>query len=388
MTSSVVFSGDLEYLNLGELIQLIGSNGSTGTLRIISKYVEKPGLVYFKEGNPIEAKAGSKAGLEGLYALFGWTEGEFEFVNNKVTVKHVIKSSRMEIILEGLRLFDDGNIEVKGAVSIDASGKDGEKDALPLIRGPMIDYMDIVAEEEYQDGQPIVNEGKHGSWMWVILEGKIDICRKTDNGLSALLRLGVGSFIGNLTSFSVEGYVRSATAVASDRVILGVLDRQRLSHEFSLLSPGFKNILASLDNRLRQVTDLAASTKEQMLAVKPVAKGQKPVIKEGSEKKKLFTIRQGSAKIVKQLPKVNLLLGELGEKDVVGQIPFLNIGHEPTSASIFGSEDLEMDALNTDSLMEEYQRLSGTMGNMIENSANFIAATTGVALNIIKKEKK
>ena len=128
MQSGVVFSGDLEYLNLGELIQLIGSNGSTGMLRIISKYVENPGLVYFREGNPINATAGAQNGLEALYALFGWTEGDFEFVRQTVDVKHVIKSSRMEIILEGLRLLDDGNIEVKGAVSVDIDGKEPGKD--------------------------------------------------------------------------------------------------------------------------------------------------------------------------------------------------------------------------------------------------------------------
>ncbi len=383
MKSSVVFSGDLEYLNLGELIQLIGSNGSTGTLRIISKYVETPGLIYFHEGNPINAKAGDKTGQEALYALFGWTEGDFEFVNKPVQAKHVIKSSRMEIILEGLRLLDDGNIEVKGAVSIDAEGKD--KDALPLIRGPMIDYMDIVAEEEYQDGQAIVHEGKHGAWLWVILEGKIKICKETKQGLKPLLKLGAGSFIGNLTSFSVDGYARSATAMASERVILGVLDRQRLSHEYSLLSTNFKNLLASMDNRLRQVTEVAATSKDKMKDAKQITKGKKPIIKEGSEKKQLYKIRQGNAYIIKQSPKGDLLLSQMGRKDIIGPLPFLNLGHEPGSAAVFGSEDLEMDELNVDSLAEEHHRLSGTMMNMIENHANFIAATTDIALSEFKK---
>jgi CRP-like cAMP-binding protein len=384
MQSGVVFSGDLEYLNLGELIQLIGSNGSSGILRIISKYVETPGLIYFKEGNPIDAKAGAINGQDALYSLFGWTEGDFEFVNEPVDVKQTIKKSRMEIILEGLRLLDDGNIEVKGAVTVDIDGKSADKDALALIKGPMIDYMDVVAEEEYQDGQPIVHEGKHGVWMWVVLEGKIKICKETPEGLIPLLKVGAGSFIGSLSSFSSEGYVRSATAVASDRVILGVLDRQRLSHEFSTLPADLRNILLSIDNRLKQVTDLALISKRKMLDTKKGIKDKKPIIKEGSDKQQLFSIRQGTAYIVKKMPQGELVLCELGKNDFVGRIPFLNIGHEPDSAAVYGTEDLEMDPIPIDPLVQHHGRMSGTMANMLENFSNFIAATTGIALNIEK----
>ena len=384
MQSGVVFSGDLEYLNLGELIQLIGANGSSGILRIVSKYVETPGLIYFKEGNPIDAKAAALTGQDALYSLFGWTEGDFEFIKEPVDVKPTIKKSRMEIILEGLRLLDDGNIEVKGPVTVDIDGKNPEKDALPLIKGPMIDYMDVVAEEEYQDGQPIVHEGKHGVWMWVILEGKIKICKETSEGLVPLLKVGAGSFIGSMSSFSTEGYVRSATAVASDRVILGVLDRQRLSHEFSTFSPDMKSILLSLDNRLKQITDMALISKQNMLDKKKGIKDKKPIIKEGSEKQELFSIRRGKAYIVKKMPQGELVLCELIKNDFVGRIPFLNIGHEPDSAAVYGSEDLEMDTIATDYLMQQHSRMSGTMANMIENFSNFIAATTDIALNIEK----
>ncbi len=385
MKSSVVFSGKLEYLNLGELIQLIGSNGSTGVLRIISKYVEAPGLVFFKDGNPIDATAGAKTGAEALFSLFGWLEGEFEFANEPIQAKQAIKKSRMEIILEGFRLLDDGEIEVKGAVSVEAGGKKGGKDVLPVIKGPMIDYMDVVAEEEYQDGHPIVHEGKHGSWMWVVLEGEIKICKETAGGLVPLLKVGAGSFIGSLSSFASDGYVRSATAVASDRVVLGVLDRQRLTHEVSSLSVDFRNILYSLDKRLKQVTQLASISKVKMMSMKQIVKGKEPIIREGDRQKRLFSIRQGTAYVVKQLPKGDLTLCKLDKDDFVGRIPFLNIGHEPTSAAVFGTDDIETNALDIDALEEEHNRMSGTLANMTENYANFIAATTNIALNIYKK---
>ncbi|MBU1713239.1 MAG: DUF4388 domain-containing protein, partial [Proteobacteria bacterium] len=90
-------SGNLNFLNLGELLQIFGTNVSTGVLIIKSKYSEEPGLMYFVKGNLFNAAAGSKEGLDAALALFGWTEGEFEFRTEDVKTKNVIQKSRMEI---------------------------------------------------------------------------------------------------------------------------------------------------------------------------------------------------------------------------------------------------------------------------------------------------
>ncbi|MDP3286156.1 MAG: DUF4388 domain-containing protein, partial [Desulfobacterales bacterium] len=77
--TSISLSGSLDFLNLGELIQIFGTNGSTGIMKIKSKYFQEPGFIYFVKGNIVNAEAGAKQGLDAAYALFGWTEGEFEF---------------------------------------------------------------------------------------------------------------------------------------------------------------------------------------------------------------------------------------------------------------------------------------------------------------------
>ncbi len=388
MTEKIVFTGDLGFLNLSELIQLLGSNGSSGTLRIISNFVEHPGLVYFHEGNPIDANNGSKNGLDALYSLFGWTEGEFEFAEGSVDAKarRSIKKSRMEIILEGLRLLDDGAIETKGALSFEVGPSDQEaKDGTAVIKGPLIDYMDVVAEEEFSDGQTIVHQGRHGTWMWVLLEGKVDICKEANGELVPVLKVGPGSFIGSLASFANQGDVRSATAIASDRVQLGVLDRPRLTQEFFRLSSDFRNVILSLDRRLKQVTSLAVSEKLGQHKLKGVSKGKTPIIREGGEtQERLLSIRQGSAYVVRNMSRGDMVLAKLGKNDFVGHIPFINIGHEPDSAAVFGTDELKMKALNLEALEEEYNNLSGTLKNMIYNCAGFISATTSIANNLVK----
>ena len=90
MATSVVFAGDLSFLNLGELLQLLGTSGGSGILRIISKHAPEPGLIYVEKGNPINASIGSQSGLDAIYPLFGWTEGQFEFVREDVTCDKTI----------------------------------------------------------------------------------------------------------------------------------------------------------------------------------------------------------------------------------------------------------------------------------------------------------
>lgn len=389
MKDRVVFTGDLQFLNLGELIQLIGSNGSTGVLRLLSKYVESPGLVYFKEGNPVDASNGVERGLDVLYAFFGWKEGEFEFSLEPVNVKQSVKKSRMQIVLEGLKRLDDGDIELKGAVGFETvSGAAGAKERLPLIKGPLIDYMDVVAEESFYEGQTIVSQGRHGTWMWVILEGTVNICKEAGEELIPILKVGPGSFIGSMAAFSQQDEVRSATAIAAERVQLGVLDRPRLTHEYASLSSDFRNIMLSLDRRLKQVTRQAAEGRLNYQPIKGVPVGKPPIIREGDGSQPLLAIREGNAFIVKTMKSGDLLLCKLEKPDFVGNIPFLNIGHEPESAAVFGTDDLQTRELNTDSLSEEYARLSGTMRNMVDNCATFISATTMVLYDLHKKNKE
>jgi hypothetical protein len=114
MRENVVLAGNLKFLALGDIMQLLGANSSTGVLRLISRYAEEPGFVYFENGNPSNASCGSKIGLDAIYSLFGWTDGEFEFSKENITIQRVITKSRMGIILEGLKMVDDGQIKRVG----------------------------------------------------------------------------------------------------------------------------------------------------------------------------------------------------------------------------------------------------------------------------------
>ena len=377
-----VLAGNLNFLSLGDILQLLGSNASTGVLRITSRYAQDLGLIYFHNGNPVNASVGSLAGVDAVNSLFGWLEGEFEFIEEKVDGENVIKKSRMQIILDCLRMLDDGQIEQLGPVTFTKKSSH-PSDSLsnrPIVRGPLIDYTYVVDEEEVRAGNKIVGEGKHGGWLWIILEGTAEIIRETPQGPLKLLRIGEGAFIGSIASFLLlEGSVRSAAITAINNVLLGVLDLRRLSADFLRMSNQFRSLLISLDKRLKQVTNMAVDIKLETANAEEFINGKTQMFAQGENVENLFTITEGEAHIVRNIENGYVPLANLYQGDFFGHLPFLDIGQEPYSASVFGSKDLKMSEMDSNILEQEYNQLSSTFKNFIEHLANCILVTSMLA---------
>ncbi|UCE54672.1 MAG: cyclic nucleotide-binding domain-containing protein [Desulfobacterales bacterium] len=387
MTTTVAFAGNLNFLNLGEVLQLLGTNGGSGVLRIISKYAADPGVVYIVKGNPINATNGSLTGIDAVYSLFGWIEGQFEFSQDNVTCAKTITKSRMEIILDGLRMLDEGKIERLGPSSVkhksqESRAKSGD---LPLIKGPLVDYSYVVDEEVFYNGDEIVREGNHGNWVWVILEGTAEILKVSTNGPLRIARIGDGAFLGSVASLLAGDNVRSATVVAVGNVQLGMLDSQQLTSELASLSADFRGLINSLDLRLRQVTDMAAEIQSNNVKINDYIKGKKPVIKQGQNEERLFRIREGEVFIARETDNGHVPLMHLQKDDYFGNIPFMDMGNEPNSANVFASPNLKLSAVDSQKLQEEHEKISSTLKNIFQHLATCISVTTLVACEFHKK---
>lgn len=383
-----VLAGNMDFLSLGDVLQLLGSNSSTGVLRIRSKYAQEPGLIYFINGNPVNASAGPLTGLDAVNALFGWVDGEFEFNEEDIRRKNVIKKSRMQIILDCLSRLDDGKIERLGPVSFPVKKKSSsEKEStLPVIKGPLIDYSYVVDEEEARAGNKIVAQGKHGGWLWVILEGVAEIIRETPKGPLKILRIGEGAFIGSIASFLLlEGTVRSAAIRAVENVQLGVLDSRRLSIDFLRMSNPFRSLAISLDKRLKQVTDMAVNIHLEKIRIEDYINGKNQLIAQGDSEADLYQITEGDAHIVRHTENGYVPLANLHSGDFFGNVSFLDLGQEPYQASVFASEDLKITKIDPDILQEEHNRLSPTFKNFIEHLATCVSVTTMLACEFHKK---
>ena len=393
MASNIVLSGNLSFLNLPELLQLLGSNGSNGILRISSKCAHEPGIVFFKNGNPVHSLNDERRGLEAIFSLFGWKEGEFSFSEEPYEGDTTINKSRMEIILDGLRKLDDGEIETVAPVSFEQAAPpktdSTKKSSLPLIKGPLVDYLHVVDEEEFFDGEEIVIEGNHGNWIWVILEGTVELSRSTPKGPIKFLQITDGAFIGSLSSLLSDESVRNVTATAIGNVQLGMLDSQGMGNEFSRLSSEFRNIVRSLDNRFDEIMNRAVACHMGEKEPPALLKDKRPVIMEGKNDDKSFLITGGRASIVRKTQNgVVPLIAGLGKGNFIGHIPFLDMGLEPASAVVLGDKRLKVSTIDRQSLQNEYDQLSSTFKNVLENISTNILATAMVICELRKKAAK
>ncbi len=383
MDNRVVLSGSLEFIGLADIFQILGGNNVSGTLRMTSKHAPGPGIIHFVNGNPVNAGTGALKGLKAVYALFGWVEGNFEFQEGEPQVAKAIKESRMQIVLDALRMMDDGAIEKLGppTLSVPAPGEaaDGDHPAFQVIKGPLPDYSYIIEEEEFREGERIVKQGGHGKWLWVIFEGEVEVIRDIPDGSLTVSRLGEGCFIGTFAALLFREYARTATVKALGDVRLGLIDTEQLSTVFNSLSPGFRRILLSLDDRLKNVTQTAVDIYIKSDNLKKPSGDHKTIIKKGSTKEELFSLKQGEAEVVISTEKGPLTLCSIGKNTVFGYIPFLDMGHELGHASVRAARGLKADKIDITNLQEEYNSLPGTFQNLIYVLGTLIFTTTRLA---------
>jgi CRP-like cAMP-binding protein len=294
----------------------------------------------------------------------------------------------MEIILDGLRLLDEGKIEKIGPATA-AKTPPGSKTLsgkLPLIKGPLVDYSYVVDEEGFYDGDEIVQEGNHGDWIWVILEGTAEIIKQANSGPVELLRIGDGAFLGSVAALISGGRVRTSTVKAVGNVQLGMLDSQLLANELANVSAEFKGLLTSIDLRLKQVIEMAVAIKNNNNHLNDLIKDKKQLIKQGQNEDRLFTIKAGEAVIARQTETGYMPLARLKKGDYFGRIPFLDMGHEPYSAAVFSSKNLRLAAIDSEKLKSEHEGLSSTLKNIIEHLATSVSVITLVACDFKKKQ--
>ncbi|MDM8517336.1 DUF4388 domain-containing protein [Desulfobacterales bacterium HSG16] len=384
--------GSLVFLGLGDVLQLIGSIGETGVLKLICPYTPQPGFVYFDKGKIANASSQTESGLKAIYSFFGWSESLFEFIPEDITCKKIINDNRMAIILDGLRMIDDGQtpkLGPAGQVKTDKSKDEEKKVEIPLITGDPVDYIYVVSEEEYDNGQACARENTYSTWMWNILEGVVDIIKETPHGPLRLGSLGEGSFIGSLNSFSFETGVRYTSAVAVDSILLGVMDLQRMGEEYNGLSSELRNLVFGLDKRLEQCSWYAVNIYTKDKFIKALTEGKQVISKPAkSPLLPLSVIKEGQALVITKTAAGQVPLALLEKGDYIGKIPFFkDMGQEPDAACVLATEDFVTEPADCQVLEEEYKNLSPVLKSLVDNIVLKVGAITRTAINIKKISK-
>jgi CRP-like cAMP-binding protein len=245
-----------------------------------------------------------------------------------------------------------------------------------------VDYAFIIGEEEFREGERIIKQGGHGKWIWVILEGAVEVSRQMSDASLTVARLGEGCFIGTFEALLYKENARTANVNTLSEVRLGLLDTERLSKVYSSFSPDLRAVLSGLDRRLQRVTDRAVELFLRKDSLKGLLKDKGIVLEKGSAKEDLFSIVEGEALVVGQSKKGVTPLLALSKEDVFGFVPFLDAGHEPRDAAVAASRDLKTRALDVEALQKEYNQIPVTFKNLVYHLGACIFTTTRLVYRI------
>lgn len=118
----------------------------------------------------------------------------------------------------------------------------------------------IVDEKRYSQGEVIIEEGKRGTWVFVILEGSAKVMKMTSKGMVTIDILREGEVIGEMAFLEGEKAARSASVIAAEgTVLIGILDGEKLQRDYENVDPELKPLISSLIKKLRDTTSKVSS---------------------------------------------------------------------------------------------------------------------------------
>jgi CheY-like chemotaxis protein len=103
-------AGKLAQVSLADVLQLLHLNQRSGTIEVTRRMPggrDERGRVTLREGNAIQAQAGSVDGEKALFRLLGWEEGSFAFHPGEAGVPARITAPTRALLLEGARHVDE-----------------------------------------------------------------------------------------------------------------------------------------------------------------------------------------------------------------------------------------------------------------------------------------
>ena len=116
-------------------------------------------------------------------------------------------------------------------------------------------YGYMVDEHDYPDKKVILEEGSIGDWVYIVLEGRVKVKKKTAKGLVTLATLEEGAIFGEVQLFLKREKLRDTMVQAHGPVKVGILDTSRLDREFEQVSPQLKGLIKTLARRLSESID-------------------------------------------------------------------------------------------------------------------------------------
>lgn len=100
-------TGDLGELPLPDLVQMTSVGGKTGRLVLLDEEDAVAGVLMFRGGRLVGARAGELTGEKAFYALLGLTTGSFDFDPAAELEADEVNLPTESLLIEGMRRLDE-----------------------------------------------------------------------------------------------------------------------------------------------------------------------------------------------------------------------------------------------------------------------------------------
>ncbi|MBW2607268.1 MAG: response regulator [Deltaproteobacteria bacterium] len=108
--------GTLHSVSSGIFLQLMEMEQKTCTIRLVDKSTGKKGVLFFQDGELLDARVNNLQGKPAAYKIFSWEEVNISIQNVCPKMENKIESELQPLILEAARLKDENRKEKKEVV--------------------------------------------------------------------------------------------------------------------------------------------------------------------------------------------------------------------------------------------------------------------------------
>jgi CheY-like chemotaxis protein len=111
--------GTLHSVSSGMFLQLIEMEQKTCTIRLVDKTSDSRGVLFFRDGELLDARVGSLQGEAAAYRIFSWDEVNLSIQNACPQNEKKIETDLQAILLDAARLRDEADEETKPSTVVE-----------------------------------------------------------------------------------------------------------------------------------------------------------------------------------------------------------------------------------------------------------------------------
>ncbi len=99
--------GTLRGFTLGTFVQLVQAEQKTCTIRVYHRYSDQKGVLFFRNGDLLDARLNGAMGIDAAYAILSWDDVSLSIENHCPKQKKAIDADLQAVLIEAMRQKDE-----------------------------------------------------------------------------------------------------------------------------------------------------------------------------------------------------------------------------------------------------------------------------------------